>query len=92
MRQIVLKIKSAIIPEDIRGKCLELVEKCHDEKILNFLNNLLDDYFDKRNKEVALILKNDQSLAAKVQKQLGKFEKENRDTDADDFLKSAKWE
>lgn len=54
------------MPEDIREKCLELVEQCHDEKILNFLNNLLDDYFDKRNKEVALILKNDRSLAGKA--------------------------
>lgn len=80
------------MPEDIREKCLELVEKCRDPKSLNFLNNLLDEYFDKRNKEISLILKNDRSLASKIQKRLGKFENEKSDTDADDFLKSAKWE
>ena len=80
------------MPEDIRGKCLELVEICHDRQLLNFLNNLLNEYFDKRSNELASILKNDRSLASKIQKLLGQFEDEKRDTDAGDFLKSAKWE
>ncbi len=89
--ELVEKIKAAIMPEDIREKCLKLLEKCPEEK-LGSLEKILESYFEKRNKELAVILKNDRALAAKMQKKLAEFENAERDGDAEDSLNSTAWQ
>lgn len=90
-RELIAKIMDAIMPEDIREKCLKLVEKCPEE-MLQDLSKSLEDYFEKRKKELALILKNDRALAAKMQKKLLEFENKESDSDAEDFLNSTAWQ
>ncbi len=89
--ELVQKIRAAIMPEDIKKKCLDLLKKCPKE-MLTSLSKILENYLDKRNKELAVILKNDKALAAKIQRKLSEFENVERDSDAEDFLNSTKWE
>ena len=68
--ELVEKIKAAIMPEDIREKCLKLLEKCPEEK-LGSLEKILESYFEKRNKELAVILKMTVHLRQKCKKTCG---------------------
>lgn len=88
---LMLKIKGAIMPEELRAKCLDLIEKCHDEVLLSFLNQLFENYFAKRTEAIAAGLKKDLSLSSKVHKTLNDYEETQRSTDADDFLKTTQW-
>lgn len=89
--ELILKIKTEIMPEELRAKCLDLIEKCHDEVLLSFLNQLFGDYFAKRTEAITLGLKKDPQLSSKLHKTLNDYEETQRSTDADDFLKTTQW-